>query len=67
MKQIKFPYLKYIVIPPTKKPPQYIYRPVIPVKLFLDKKALTFDALVDSGAGECTFTAWIAKMLGHIP
>lgn len=65
MKQIKFPYLKYIVTPPTQKPPQYIYRPVIPVKLFLDKKAVTFDALVDSGADECTFPAWIAKMLGH--
>ena len=65
MKQIKFPYLKYIVTPPTKKPPQYIYRPVIPVKLFLDKKAVTFDALVDSGADECTFPAWIAKTLGH--
>ena len=57
MKQIKFPYLKYIVTPPTQKPPQYIYRPVIPVKLFLDKKAVTFDALVDSGADECTFPA----------
>ena len=65
MKQIKFPYLKYIVTPPTKKPPQYIYRPVIPVRLFLNKKAVTFDALVDSGADECTFPAWIAKMLGH--
>jgi len=52
VKQIKFPYLKYIVTPPTKKPPQYIYRPVIPVKLFLDKKAVTFDALVDSIADE---------------
>jgi len=32
-----------------------------------NKKALTFDTLVDSGADECTFSAWIAKMLGHIP
>jgi len=30
MKQIKFPYLKYIVTPPTQKPAQYVYRPVIP-------------------------------------
>ena len=65
MKQIKLPYLKYIVTPPTQKPPQYIYRPVIPVKLSLTKKAVIFDALVDSGADECTFPAWIAKMLGH--
>jgi len=51
VKQVKLPYLKYIVTPPTQKPPhQYIYRPVIPVKLFLDKKTVTFDALVDSGA-----------------
>jgi len=29
-----------------------IYRPIIPVKLFLDKKTVTFDALVNSGADE---------------
>ena len=35
------------------------------VKLFLDNKAVTFDALIDSGADECIFPAWIAKTLGH--
>lgn len=62
MKQIKFPYLKYIVTPPTQKPAQYVYRPVIPIKL---GRGITFDALVDSGADECTFPGWIAKTLGH--
>lgn len=65
MEQLKFPYLKYIVTPPTKKPAGYVYRPVIPIKLFLDKKAITFDALIDSGADECTFPGWIAETLGH--
>lgn len=65
MQQIKFPYLKYIITPPTQKPAKYVYRPVIPIKLFLDNRLITFDSLVDSGADECTFPAWIAKTLGH--
>jgi predicted aspartyl protease len=65
MKQIRFPYLRYIVTPPTQKPPKYVYRPVIPIKLFSDKSEITFDALIDSGADECTFPGWIAKTLGY--
>lgn len=65
MKQIRFPYLKYIVTPPTKKPAKYVYRPVIPIKLFSDKGVITFDALIDSGADECSFLGWIAKTLGY--
>lgn len=65
MREIKFPYLKYIVTPPDKKPEKYVYRPVIPVKLCKDNRYITFDSLVDSGADECTFPAWIAKSLGH--
>lgn len=65
MKEIRFPYIKYLVTPPTIKPAQYVYRPVIPIKLSLGKKVITFDGLVDSGADECTFPAWIAKTLGH--
>ena len=65
MKEIKFPYLRYKVTPPVQKSKQYVYRPVIPIKLFLDNKVVTFDALIDSGADECTFPAWIAKTLGH--
>jgi len=65
MKEIRFPYVKYLVTPPSVKPAQYIYRPVIPVKLSLGKQVITFDGLVDSGADECTFPAWIAKTLGH--
>ncbi len=53
MEYIKFPYLRYIVTPPTQKQ-MYVYRPVIPVKLCLDHKAVTFDALIDSGTDECT-------------
>jgi len=64
MSRMKFPYLKYIVTTPTQKP-TYIYRPVIPIKLSSDTSIITFDALVDSGADECTFPGWIAKMLGH--
>ena len=65
MKEIRFPYIKYLVTPLTVKPSQYVYRPVIPVKLSLEKQGITFDGLVDSGADECIFPAWIAKTLGH--
>ena len=65
MKEMRFPYIKYLVTPPTVKPAQHIYRPVVPIKLCLDKKVITFDGLIDSGADECTFPAWIAKTLGH--
>lgn len=54
-----------MVTPPTVKPAQYVYRPVIPIKLSFGKKIITFDGLIDSGADECTFPAWIAKTLGH--
>ena len=43
MKRIKVPYIRYLVTPPTARPAQYVYRPVIPVKLSLGKKAVTFD------------------------
>ncbi len=65
MKNTRFPYVKYLVSPPSVKPSQYIYRPVIPVKLSLGKQAITFDGIIDSGADECTFPGWIAKTLGH--
>lgn len=64
MKTIKFPYIKYLVTPESVKPVQYIYRPVIPVKLSLGRKVIVFDGLMDSGADECTFPGWIIKTLG---
>ena len=65
MKESKYPYIKYLVTPPTVKPALYVYRPVVPIKLSLGKRQITFDGLVDSGADESTFPAWIAKTLGH--
>ncbi|MFH1318531.1 MAG: hypothetical protein ABIH71_05905 [Candidatus Omnitrophota bacterium] len=65
MKEMRFPYIKYLVTPPTVKPEQYVYRPVIAIRLSLGKEVVMFDGLVDSGADECTFPAWIAKTLGH--
>ncbi len=65
MREIRFPYLRYLVTPPTEKPAKYVFRPVIPVKLFEDRKVITFDGLIDSGADECTFPGWIAKALGY--
>lgn len=65
MKTIKFPYLKYQVTPPAIKPTIYVYRPVIPVTLSMDKREIAFPGLVNSGADESTFPAWIAKTLGH--
>jgi hypothetical protein len=65
MREIRFPYLRYIVTPPTQRPAKYVHRPVIPVKLFLNENVITFDGLIDSGADECTFPGWIAKTLGY--
>jgi hypothetical protein len=62
---MQFPYVRYLVSPPGAKPARFVYRPVIPVKLSLGRRAITFEALVDSGADECTFPAWIAKTLGR--
>lgn len=65
MRTIKFPYVKYLVTPESVKPAQYVYRPVIPVKLSLERKVIVFDGLIDSGADECTFPGWIVKTLGY--
>ena len=55
MREIRFPYLRYIVTPPTQRPAKYVYRPVVPIKLLLNKSVITFDGLIDSGVDECTF------------
>jgi len=65
VEEIIFPYLRYIVTPPTQRPAKYVYRPVIPIRFFLNENVITFDGLIDSGADECTFPGWIAKTLGH--
>ncbi len=64
MKTFKLPYLRYVVSPPKAKRPEYVYRPVVPVTLSFGKQRITFDALVDSGADECSFPAWIIKATG---
>lgn len=64
MKTLKFPYVRYLVSRPRAKKPEYVYRPVVPVMLSFGKEAVRFDALIDSGADECTFPAWIATRLG---
>lgn len=65
MNAIKFPYLKYQVTPPAVKPAIYVYRPVVPVTLSTGKRERAFPGLIDSGADESTFPAWIAKTLGQ--
>ena len=65
MKEIKLPYVKYLVSPPFIKPEQFVYRPVIAVKLSLGKRIIRFEGLIDSGADECIFPGWIAETLGH--
>jgi hypothetical protein len=65
MKNVIYPYVKYLATSPKIKPAQYVYRPVIPVHLSFGTKTIVFDGLVDSGAGDCTFPGWIAKALGH--
>ena len=65
MKEIRLPYLRYLVTPLHIKPARYVYRPVIPVELSRGRQSITFDALVDSGADESTFPGWLAKILGY--
>lgn len=65
MSQLCYPYVKYLVTPQEIKPAAYVYRPIIPIKLSKGMKRIVFDALVDSGADECTLPGWIADTLGH--
>jgi hypothetical protein len=58
------PYTRYLVSPPRAKRAQYVYRPVVPVTLSFGKRAIRFDALVDSGTDQCTFPGWIVRRLG---
>ena len=60
----KLPYIRYLVSAPNAKKAEYVFRPVVPVRLSFAHQVITFDALVDSGADECTFPAWIVKTLG---
>jgi len=62
--QIKFSYRRFLSTPRDIHPPQYIYRPVIPVNLSVGKGVAEFGALIDSGADQCTFPGSIAKELG---
>ena len=64
MKTFTLPYTRYLVSPPHAKRAQYVYRPVVPVTLSFGKRAIRFDALVDSGADQCTFPGWIVRRLG---
>lgn len=64
MKVFTYPYTKYLVSPPRLKKPRYVYRPVIPIHLSFGSQSISFDALIDSGADECTFPGWVAKALG---
>lgn len=65
MKELQFPYVKYLITPESGKSPQYVYRPVVPVELSLPHRTpIVFEGLIDSGADECTFPAWILKALG---
>lgn len=65
MSEIKFDYTKYPATAPDVRPPKYVYRPVIPVRLSWGKKTMEFDALIDSGADQTTFPGWIAEGLGY--
>ncbi len=65
MSKIQYPYIKYLVTPPEVKPAAYVYRPVIPINLCKGMKQVVFDALIDSGADECTLPGWVAETLGH--
>ena len=64
MKRFKLPYIRYLVSQPNARKADYVFRPVVPVQLSFGCRAITFDALVDSGADECTFPAWIVRSLG---
>jgi hypothetical protein len=63
VKTFKLPYVRYLVSPAHARRAKYIHRPVVPVTLPFEKETIRFDALVDSGADECTFPGWIVKTL----
>ncbi len=41
-----------------------LIRPIIPVTLQFNKKSITYEALIDSGADMCAFPAEIGEILG---
>jgi hypothetical protein len=61
---LRFPYVRYLVSAPRSRHAKYAFRPVIPVRLSQGSRHVVFDALIDSGADECTFPGWVAKTLG---
>lgn len=65
MGRIDYPYLKLLTSRRNVRPARYLYKPVIPIELSFEDRVIRFDGLVDSGAGECSFPAWVAKALGH--
>lgn len=58
---MKFPYLK---IPREDSRKKWIARPIIPITLFGPKGSVNVDALIDSGADRCLFSAELGREIG---
>ena len=65
MKSLKFSYREYPILDKKGKILSLAYRPVIDVRLIFRDKSRLFPAIIDSGADESLFPAWMAKFLGH--
>lgn len=61
---MKFKYLKFGLIEPSKFFGKSVLRPIIPIGIFHNKRTLKYAALIDSGADFSIFDAELGEYLG---
>lgn len=61
---MKFNYKKFPIFPPSSFLGKFALRPIIPLVITYQHKALKYDALIDSGADFCILPAEIGDYLG---
>lgn len=62
---MRFPYKKFPLQPAPGGPrPGYVLRPVIPIRLQVGQRYVSFEALIDSGADFCIFHASLGEIVG---
>lgn len=63
-KPLILPYVKYQITRSGVRPREFVYRPVIKVRVSKRGKTVPFYALVDSGADETSLPGWVAEEVG---
>jgi len=61
---MKFSYKKFLLKERSEIFGWQLLKPIIPVKLIVDKNSIAYEALIDSGADFCIFDAEVGEYLG---